>query len=261
MRHPPIPGPIACQTLQTPSGVSIYHTGPKLSADPLPAFFYFALAGDESLCLDPFNQVIAFLSDAPIHCFSLTLPGHGPGFDKTKAIQYYADELRKGNNHFKGFFRDAIDTVSYVIGEGYVDPNRMAAGGLSRGGFAATWLAALDERFENLIAFAPLTDLAYHKDFAAMADNPIMKELDLLQTIPQLVHKRVRYYMGNRDLRVGTDVCFNFLQKLVEASFEAQVRSPQIEMVMSPSIGHMGHGTAPHVFYSGAEWLRQILLG
>ncbi len=40
---------------------------------------------------------------------------------------------------------------------------------------------------------------------------------------------------------------------------EKNLRSPPLEMIMLPSIGHQGHGTAKSTFTEGAIWLAKKL--
>jgi hypothetical protein len=76
----------------------------------------------------------------------------------------------------------------------------------------------------------------------------------------KLSQKILRFYIGNRDIRVGTKECFDLLQRATHTAYETGIRSPPIEMIMTPSIGYKGHGTAPQSFQEGAEWLHQKLL-
>lgn len=260
MKHPPIPGPIPCHAVNLPSGLTAHYTGPDLTEGLAPTFLYFALAGDESLNLDPYNQVVAFLSGSPIRSWSMTIPGHGPGFDKTQAVYYFADQVSKGVDLFNPFFDQVQELISYGIEQGLMEEGNIVIGGLSRGGFVGSLIAARDPRISHVLAFAPVTSLKVLQAFHEMREHPIVQSLDLHSKIPQLIGRPLRYYIGNRDQRVSTDVCFDFVRKLTNASFEAGVRTPPVELIVGPSIGHMGHGTPPHVFHSGADWVREALL-
>jgi len=65
------------------------------------------------------------------------------------------------------------------------------------------------------------------------------------------------YLIGNYDTRVGTEKCFQTIQELTEASIEAGIRTPPVELIIGPSIGHKGHGTPPERFKAGIDWLRR----
>lgn len=232
--------------LESPTKLPIYVRGPELSEGPLPAFFYFALSGEDSLYLDPFNQPVAFLENSRIRCFSFTLPFHGPGYDNNKAMELWKQEFSARPEILEEFFQHCLKNVDYLIQQGIVDAEKIAVGGLSRGGFVATHLAARDARLKYVLGFAPLTKL-------------LGQGWDLQDLIDKLVNKQVRFYIGNRDLRVGTQACFDFIHQLADAAYHHGHRSPPVELIISPSVGFQGHGTLPSIFKAGADWVREKL--
>ena len=257
MQKAPQPPQVTCKSLDTPSGLSLNYVGPELNQGALPAFFYFSLSGEESLCLDPYNQPVAYLSDAPLRCISMTMPGHGPGFDSNKAIQYWAQEMAQGRPVLAEFIDQALLAIDELILMKIVDPDKMAIGGLSRGAFLATHVAAREPRIKTLLGFAPLTRLSISEEFQH-------SKLDLspwnLQSLTHaLTQTHVRFYIGNRDVRVGTEACFAFIHDLSEVAFQHRVRSPQAELFITPSVGHKGHGTLPPIFFDGSQWIRERL--
>jgi hypothetical protein len=80
--------------------------------------------------------------------------------------------------------------------------------------------------------------------------------MNLHALIPKLADKKIRFYIGNKDTRVDTKSCMDLALSLSDAS---TLRSPNIELIMSPSIGLMGHGTGPETFKQGAEWLAKAI--
>lgn len=237
-------------------GLKIYYRGPGLVHKQLPTFIYFALSGEESLHLDPYNQPVKLFEDALVHVFSFTLPGHGPGYDNKLAIQWWSDRLASGEDIIREFIARCIDNLSFLIEEGFVDIQRIGVGGLSRGAFIATHLAAADSRIGVILGYAPLTQLSTPEEFAHCRHLPLIQSLDLGRVADKLTEKKIRYYIGNRDVRVGTGECFETIRAYTEAAYSQGNRSPAVELIISPSIGFKGHGTAPQVFKSGVEWLK-----
>lgn len=249
----------SCSQLSITPEITLYHTGPSLDKGPYPALFYFALSGEDSLCQDPFNQIVQFLSDAPIRIFSLTLPAHEADLPPTNALNVWAEDIRKGVDVIERFTDQALRAVSYVTEQNIVN-DKLSVAGLSRGCFMAAHLAAREPKFRFLLHFAPMTDLMHLKEFHEMAENPTLQKNQLDHLIDSLYDRHIRIYIGNRDVRVGTKKCYSFVEKLVEKAFQERIRSPQIELILSPSIGHQGHGTGPETFKKGADWIAENLL-
>jgi esterase FrsA len=249
----------AIAALNVAPDVTLYHRGPALDHGPLPSLFYFALSGPDSLQLDPFNQPVQFLRGQMIRVFSLTLPGHESHLPPTEALNIWAEDIQKGLDPIGRFLDQAETAIEFAIRERFVDPNRLALAGLSRGAFIAAHLAARLEKVRFLLGFAPLTKLRYAKEFATLQEDPRVQSLDLENLVPQLSSKHVRLFIGNQDTRVQTRSCLDFAMALADHASENRIRSPQIELILYPSIGHAGHGTPPEIFRQGVNWLTDSL--
>jgi esterase FrsA len=248
------------EVLRNETSTPIYHCGPDLQAGPLPTLFYFALSGYDSLLLDPYNQPVVALADQAIRVVSLTIPGHGNGFDNLRAMDFWADQLKSNHDLISPFIAQCVEALDYLIAEGYTNPDHVGAAGLSRGGFIAAHFAAQDERVKTVLGFSPLTQLEEHSAFKTEEAHPIIQRLSLTNLTERLADKTVRAYIGNRDTSVGTAACFHWIHNLTEAAYLHKHRSPPIELIIYPSIGHKGHGTPPHIFQAGAQWIAQNLL-
>lgn len=250
--HPPSP-------LHPPHGSSIYYQGPDLQAGLKPAVLFFALSAHMSLLEEPFNQPVVYLSQQGIRVFSWDLPFHGAHQDPHEAIRLWANEFI----HRPSFISDFIDlcqrNIDYLIEQELIDPHQLAVAGLSRGGFVATHLAAQDPRIKTVLGFAPLTHpkpLDELKLFPELSFDKIA----LTSLVNRLIHTKLRFYIGNHDMRVGTDACYSFIRTLTETAFNQGIRSPTVELIIYPSVGHKGHGTPPHIFHEGAEWIQRQLI-
>lgn len=238
---------------------SIYHSGPPLSEGVLPALFYFALAGDVSLNQEPFNQPVTLLKEQRLRIFSMTLPGHGPGLDNHHALPLWLKQLHAGHNIVNSFVQQCIEAIDFLIQQGYIDERQIAAAGLSRGAFMAAQLGAADDRIKTILGYAPLTRLDTVAEFKTLGHHPLIEELALINNVERLIHKKVHFFIGNRDILVETDACYAFIRALTEAAYTHHHRSPPIELTIYPSIGHKGHGTPPEIFRAGTEWLKEKL--
>lgn len=241
-----------CNALNVAPDVTLYHTGPALDHGPLPSLFYFSLSGPDSLCLDPFNQPVQFLHGEMVRVFSLTIPGHENELPAKEAMKVWADDMQKGHNRI-GEFLDQIQlAVDFAIKEQFANPKKLAAAGLSRGAFIAAHVTARDERFRHYVGFAPMTKLSAIKEFHEMRHNQIANGLDLIHLAEKLSDRHTKLFIGNEDTRVGTHHCFDFAMEIVK---QKKGRSAQVELLIYPSIGQMGHGTPPEIFKQGANWL------
>ncbi len=248
-----------CSALTIRPDLELYHSGPNLDSGQMPALFYFALSGPDSLCTEPYNQPVEFLAGSQIRVFSLTLPAHENNLPPQDALAVWAKEIRAGKDPLGQFLDAAQTAVEYAIAQKLADPKRIAVAGLSRGGLVATLLAAHMESIRTVLGYAPLVRLSLAKEFHSLADHPIVSTYDISRHAQALASKNLRYYIGNADERVSTRACFESIEQIVQAAQEARIRSPQTELILSPSVGHMGHGTPPEIFKRGALWIQDHL--
>lgn len=240
-------------------GPLLYYTGPDLSLGPLPALFYFSLSAEASLSTDPYNQLVTFCGPSDLRIFSCTLPYHTDKPESFEtAINFWAQEFKMGQDIISTFVDDLNCGIESLIQEGFIDPTKIAVAGLSRGAFIATHLAARNSKIEKILGFAPLTKLSAIEEFKDI-ESTLHHSLDLSSISSKLIGKHLRFYIGNRDTRVSTHACFEFIQELTEANYQNNNRSPQVELIISSSCGRYGHGTLPHIFRDGALWLNKEL--
>lgn len=244
---------VHCSALSLSPGLELYHVGPSLDLGPLPALFYFSLSGPDSLCLDPYNQPVRFLFEKQIRIFSLTLPAHENGLSPLNALGVWAEEMARGVDPLADFLDQAEEAIAFVFQQGLVEEGKLAVAGLSRGGLLAAFLAAREKRIRKVLGFAPVTQLGLAQEFSNLQENQIVQFYDVKNLAEELSDRKIRIYIGNRDLRVSTRSCFECVEKLVEAAHIR--RNTQIELIVTPSIGQMGHGTSMEIFKQGAEWI------
>ncbi len=256
----PAPKKIPLAALSINLETTVFYTGPHLGKGPMPAVFYFSLSGEDSLTTDPYNQFVQFLTDYPVRVFSLTLPGHENGLPPADALRLWAEDIKRGLDPFDGFLEKVNQTLQYLFSQNIVIPEKVAAAGLSRGAFIACHTAAKNPSIRSLLGFAPLTDLRLAKEFHDLKEHPLVLQYNPLSLAPSLSDRHIRFYIGNRDTRVGTKQTFHFVEKLVESAHEKKIRSAPIEMILTPSIGHQGHGTSLESFKAGALWIADQLL-
>lgn len=248
----------SCSCLTLDDGTKVYYQGPGVEEGALPAFFYFSLSGEDSLCLNPFNQPVRALEGLPLRTFSISLPYHDT-HDKKEVVEKWVQEIRAGHDIITPFIDHTIRVIQTLIDQNIIEEDKIAAGGLSRGGFIATHLAAREPRIKAVVGFAPLTMLR-STSFVDVREHPLAEALNLLHLQEKLYKTPIRYYISNRDEMVSTDFCFQVIREYTECSYAKGVRAPPFELVVSRPIGYKGHGTPPQVFKDGAKYIQGVLL-
>ncbi|MBS4168024.1 alpha/beta hydrolase [Parachlamydia sp. AcF125] len=254
-----MPHPNEKQTaLIAPSGMNVSFRGPALEEGPLPCIFYFALSKKDTLFVDPYNQPSIVWEGLGMRVFSVDLPGHGEGLDHSQAMREWINSLSADPFFLEKFVKKCSEFVDDLIEKNYTFSQTIGTAGLSRGGFIATLLAIQNPHISTVLGFAPLTQLSCLAEYQEL-NLPPSPSHHLENMASLLIDKNLRYYIGNRDLRVSTDACFQCIRSITNTAFDHGKRSPSAELVVFPSIGHKGHGTPPHIFVEGAQWLaRQI---
>lgn len=240
--------------------IPLYYLGKDLSEGPLPAVIYLALSAEESLLTAPFNQPVAYLEQFPVRIFSVDLPFHGKGYVSKEALVHWAHEFAQGRDLVTHFLIQLEQSLSHLLSMNVISNNEIALMGLSRGGFLINHLAAMMPSVTTLLTFAPLTKITAGKDFEFLSLTPLLERLNLSHISEAVCQKNQRIYIGNRDTRVSTDACYEWFRSMVEHAHSKGIRSPHLEMMIRPSIGHQGHGTAKESFEEGASWLIQKIL-
>jgi esterase FrsA len=225
---------------------------------PLPAIFYFALSGHDSLHLAPFNEPVTIWKDFPLRIFSLTIPFHDEHFEGDVAFKRWKEDFEKGNDPLTQFFSTVSIVIDDLIKKGWIDPQKIGIGGLSRGGFVAAHVAAIVPQISHVLGFAPLTTLQTVEDLAPYKES--LNSFDLIHLVGKLPGKKHRYYIGNHDTRVSTASCFRYVEALTKEMYYGQIRQLPAELYITPSIGRHGHGTSSETFKQGALWLANSLL-
>ncbi len=238
--------------------LQLHYVGPELDRGPLPALFYFALSAEESLRRDPYNQPVVFLNACPLRIFSIDLPSHGPGLASADALSIWAKEIHSGYNLIRAFTDKIGIALEYLLRQNITTTDQIGLMGLSRGSFIAAHVAARHPFIRSLLGFAPLTQLSKAREFQPH-NHPLAEALDLTHLIDLLSDRTIRFYIGNRDVRVSTSACFHFVEALADAAFHQRIRSSAIELLIGPSIGHQGHGTSKETFQDGARWIAKQL--
>ncbi len=241
--------------LKTSNGLLFSLIGPSLDKGPLSTLFYFALSAHENFSIDPYNQIVKYFKTDHVRILTLDLPGHGKGLASEKALTLWAKKMAEGEDILTPFFEKVKKGIDELCEDNLIERGKLGVIGLSRGAFIACHIAAICPQIEYILGFAPLTSLSYAREFKSKD----VCSFNLETLFLFLYRKKIRFYIGNQDTRVGTDHCFNWIYQLAKFAKQHHIYSPPFELIMSPSIGYLGHGTPPYIFKAGATWIKQIM--
>lgn len=231
--------------------------GPDLFWGAMPTVFYFTIDAHSSLVVDPFNQPVVPMLNHSMRVFSVDLPEHGSGLDPHTALSRWAISYENGQDILKEFLDKVCRFIDHLQHEQVID-HRLGALGLSRGAFIAAHLAAICPKIKHIVGFAPLTDLTKAKEFQELPQNINLPKP--ISTIKEgLLDCSIKFYIGNHDTRVSTERAITTIMDLCHMHQAHSHKSPPVEAVIYPSVGHMGHGTPPQIFEAGSLHILQKL--
>lgn len=245
------------QILKTDGGVRFGILGSK-PEQPAPTLIVLASSPEDTLGNDYFLQCGVALSKQGYLCVSLDLPCHGQErvTGEPDGIAGWRHRLDAGQDLLGDFQRRSQAMLDYLIANNFTDPERIAACGTSRGGFAALHLAAHDRRIQCVAAMAPVTDLLVLDEFKAMKQSDRAAMLSIEKQAPALVDRGVWIVIGDRDVRVGTDQAIAFARRLSAVAVERKIPS-RVELIVRSEA--RGHTTPPGSAEMAATWVAEEL--
>lgn len=242
--------------LKTKDEVIFAIRGEKPAA-PAPTLVNFAGTYLNGLAGGPYNKVGHLLERSGFLTVSIDIPGHGADQrdDEPPPMVSWAERLKRGEKFIAKFTKQVSSALTYLIDNGYTDPDNTMISGTSRGGFLAAHCAAADLRFRCAAYIAPVCDLRAITEFADMQEHPGAKAIALNNLVPKLVNTAQWLMIGNRDDRVSTDDSIAFTRLMV-AECRKKKKFPDIELhVMSND----GHSTPPTSHREAAAWFKAHL--
>jgi dienelactone hydrolase len=244
--------PPAYRMMRTPEGVNFAVIGEKPTR-PAPIVFLFGLSLQETVADAQFEEIEKPLRQAGAIFATVDSPSHGAEQpkDDPKPLHDWRVRIERGDNFVEPFVRRVSRILDYLRDEGYADPTRVGAAGISRGGYLALQFAAAERRVRAVAAFAPVTNLLALREFAGAEDNALARSLSLLRFADRLAARPILITIGTTDYRVGTHESIIFFQRLLESA-AAQGVSPGAQLRVVDS---KGHHLEPEHYRAGAEWL------
>lgn len=228
---------MAIHNLRTTDGLPFGLLTEKPTA-PAPTVFVFGMDASRTLMDEDLNQVGRILSGYGVVVASLSLPCHGDARREFEpaGLDGWRARLEQGDNPMEDFTQRASAVLDYLVAEHYTDPARVAACGISRGGFSALHWACVEPRLRWITAISPVTNLMALREFAGMEHHLTTQALNLEKHAESLVNRSVFVVIGNADVRVDTDSVVAFARQVAKSAPSEQI--VDIELHVEPSEGH-----------------------
>jgi len=245
------------EVMKTSSGVEFGLWG-HLEAKHAPTFFILANSLEETLGSDYFRQSGNDLVKQGYLCVTVDIPGHGTELrsDEPEGIETWRVRTNAGEDFVAKTNRRLTEVLDFLIAEGLTDPEKIAVGGTSRGGFLAMHFTASEPRVKCVASYAPVTDLLVLREFHGAEDDALVASLSIAKQASKLASRGLWITIGDRDDRVGTDSAIA-LARDVTASALAQGLPGEVELhvIAEPK----GHTLPAGAAEQAAKWiLRQI---
>ncbi|MEI8245288.1 MAG: prolyl oligopeptidase family serine peptidase [Lentisphaerota bacterium] len=170
---------------------------------------------------------------------SIDLPCHGSKIlaGENEGLQGWSNRLSAGSDPVAEILLELKLIVDELEGRGLLKNRTTVISGTSRGGLLALLAAANDARFNYVIAFAPVTDLRYLKEFAELPAAKLPEAYNLHQQCDPLAMRKIYLNIGNSDDRVSTGSAINLTSGIIKSA-RAQGLSPRIELHVNAIDGH-----------------------
>jgi dienelactone hydrolase len=190
---------------------------------------------------------------------SVDVPCHGvdhrPG--EPADLRGWPARIAQGEDIVPPFQTRVNDVLSHLVNAKLADPARIAAAGVSRGGYMAFQAAAGNPDIRAVAALAPVTDLLALLEFAKQQDNALARQLALVNVADSLAGRPAWIIIGSADTRVGADKAIAFSRALVNAAIRRAL-PPRVTLSVLPTPGHQSF---PDWHTQAADWLQANIDG
>jgi len=248
--------PPAMRVLQTDNGTRFGVFGERMKK-PAPTFFVFATSVDDMARFDVYSKTGRELARQGWLYVTLDPPCHGRDAKNGEpaALSGWAHRVKNGEDLMGPFVNRCRDVLDWLIARKYTDPERIAAGGTSRGGLCALHFAAAVPRVKAMVCISPVTNPLALREFAGLKQEQTAG-IDAGSLAGKLAGRPIWMSIGNHDQRVGTDDCIATSRRLAAASRKKHpdAVSP-VELIVAPS---KGHTAIDHAYTRGARFITDV---
>lgn len=238
-------GPLTCVLAEPQAGVGAGQDAALL--------FSFVSTRQAALDKSPYVLAANVFLETGNRVLSFGLPNHGERVDSHgEGIRGMCAALLAGADPFERFVADGRAAVDYCLERGLVSPGRIAVSGVSRSGYCALRLAAVEPRIAAVAGLAPVTDWRVLAEFSEVGQRPEVAALALDHWAAPLAGRPVFLAIGNADARVGTVSCLRFAGQIAAGEAAGGVTRSGLEVHV---VEADGHSLAESWYAAGARFL------
>jgi pimeloyl-ACP methyl ester carboxylesterase len=240
--------------MKTGSGLEFGLWGGNSEKSPAPILFILASSIEETLGSEYFRQCGNRLArENGWLCVSLDVPYHGknkkPGLE---GLPGWVDAVKNGKDFVAENNNKMREILDFLITKGYADTSKIAVCGTSRGGYLGLQYAAVEPRVKSVAVFGPVADLAALREFADIKQSVNLKPFQLDSRIPKLAEKGVWIAIGDRDVRVGTDLTVQLARNI---SSLINVKNSYSRVELNVMYEPRGHALPVRSVDRAVEWI------
>ena len=173
------------------------------------------------------------------------------------SLELFRDRIMEGTDPTVAFIERAKAVLDHCVDQKWVDPGRIVVTGISRFGYYAFRLMAVDDRLNIGGGFSPVTDWRDLSEFQEQRDLDVVADLRLSLWADKLAGKKIYMAIGNHDERVGTLSCAQFFLDLNKANQKKGSDGSLVDFFITPDEGHR---CGPEWYQRGIEILLKSAL-
>lgn len=185
-----------------------------------------------SLGEPPYRIVPDVFLEAGHAVASFDLPCHGEDVrDGMEGLTGLAASMAAGVDEFARLREAGRAVIAWAL-EMLPAGTGVVVSGTSRGGLACLHLMAAEPHIAAGAVLAPVTHLPALREFAALADRPLVAAASAESLLPKLAGRPVYVAINRVDPRVGAEHCLRFVEQLRAGS------ATQVTLDVTPDESH-----------------------
>lgn len=205
-----------------------------------------------------FGRIARLAGASGFRTISIDLPCHGSKklAGESEGLQGWSNCFVAGRDPIAEILRELKFIMNELEYHGLLKSRITVVSGTSRGGLLALLTMVNDPRFNYAVAFAPVTNLQYLKEFNSLPAATLPDVYNLHSQSNILARRKLYLNIGNSDDRVSTSSAIDLASGIIKSAREQNLQ-PQIELHVNAVAGHT---TMVDAHDQAFAWLKNEML-